>query len=183
MSLVLKIAASSSAEASSGLPLTRVSRSMLKIVSGGQTGADRAALDWAIANQVPHGGWCPAGRIAEDGTISDRYQLQECPGAIGGVADHQKGRGGPWAPLAAPVALRGLGGCPGWLDTGTQAHHAQCRRAPSLKGTRHRGIRVEGFGQYPGQIPLGRREIGGLPGVSIADRKPTCPQSSQLAHQ
>ena len=41
----------------------------LKIVSGGQTGADRAALDWAIAHQIPHRGWCPKGRLAEDGII------------------------------------------------------------------------------------------------------------------
>ena len=48
-----------------------------RIVSGGQTGADRAALDWAIANRVPHGGWCPAGRRAEDGMIDARYALTE----------------------------------------------------------------------------------------------------------
>lgn len=51
----------------------------LKIVSGGQTGADRAALDWAIAHNVPHGGWCPKGRLAEDGTIAPRYNLTETP--------------------------------------------------------------------------------------------------------
>lgn len=50
-----------------------------KIVSGGQTGADRAALDWAIDHGVAHGGWCPKGRCAEDGTIPDRYDLQEMP--------------------------------------------------------------------------------------------------------
>lgn len=50
-----------------------------RIVSGGQTGADRAALDWAIEHQVPHGGWCPAGRRAEDGTIPARYRLEELP--------------------------------------------------------------------------------------------------------
>jgi hypothetical protein len=49
----------------------------LKIVSGGQTGADLAALDWAIAHDVPHGGWCPNGRRAENGPIPDHYQLQE----------------------------------------------------------------------------------------------------------
>jgi hypothetical protein len=37
-----------------------------KIVSGAQTGADRAALDWAIFRDIPHGGWCPKGRKAED---------------------------------------------------------------------------------------------------------------------
>jgi hypothetical protein len=52
-----------------------------KIVSGGQTGADLAALDWAIANGIPHGGWCPKGRIAEDGATGNRYQLKETPNA------------------------------------------------------------------------------------------------------
>ncbi len=50
-----------------------------KIVSGGQTGADRAALDWAIENGIPHGGWCPKGRMAEDGPIPKRYNLTETP--------------------------------------------------------------------------------------------------------
>jgi len=49
----------------------------LRIISGGQTGADRAALDWAIEHGIPHGGWCPAGRKAEDGTLDPRYTLQE----------------------------------------------------------------------------------------------------------
>lgn len=49
----------------------------LTIVSGGQTGADRAALDFAIARDIPHGGWCPLGRRAEDGVLDPRYQLRE----------------------------------------------------------------------------------------------------------
>ena len=53
----------------------------LTIISGGQTGADRAALDWAIAHDVPHGGWCPKRRRAEDGPLSAQYQLQETPTA------------------------------------------------------------------------------------------------------
>src|SRR4051812_32778465 len=48
-----------------------------KIISGGQTGADRAALDVAITVGIPHGGWCPRGRLAEDGLIDERYQLAE----------------------------------------------------------------------------------------------------------
>ena len=52
-----------------------------KIISGGQTGADRAALDWAIANGVPHGGWCPLGRSAEDGVLASQYDLKETPTA------------------------------------------------------------------------------------------------------
>ncbi len=47
-----------------------------KIVSGGQTGVDRAALDVALERNIPCGGWCPKGRLAEDGPISDRYPLQ-----------------------------------------------------------------------------------------------------------
>lgn len=50
------------------------------IVSGGQTGADRAALDWAISKGIPHGGWCPRGRRAEDGKIAGRYHLRETQG-------------------------------------------------------------------------------------------------------
>ena len=52
-----------------------------QITSGGQTGADRSALDWAIANGIPHGGWCPKGRKAEDGRIPDDYRLQETASA------------------------------------------------------------------------------------------------------
>lgn len=50
-----------------------------KIVSGGQTGVDRAALDAAMAYDVSVGGWCPQGRRAEDGPIPDRYPLKETP--------------------------------------------------------------------------------------------------------
>lgn len=52
----------------------------LKIVTGGQTGADRAALDAALAAGVPCGGWCPADRAAEDGQIPDRYPLTPLAG-------------------------------------------------------------------------------------------------------
>lgn len=53
---------------------------MERIVSGGQTGVDRAALDVAMALGMHHGGWCPAGRRAEDGPIPHRYGLRETPG-------------------------------------------------------------------------------------------------------
>lgn len=52
-----------------------------RIVSGGQTGADRAALDWARLRGVPHGGWCPKGRLASDGPLPAHYQLQETESA------------------------------------------------------------------------------------------------------
>jgi hypothetical protein len=53
------------------------STSIARIISGGQTGVDRGALDAAIALGIPHGGWCPLGRRSEDGPIPGRYQLWE----------------------------------------------------------------------------------------------------------
>jgi len=54
---------------------------VLKVVSGGQTGVDRAALDAARAAGLPCGGWCPRGRLAEDGPIDAAYPLVETPSA------------------------------------------------------------------------------------------------------
>jgi hypothetical protein len=48
-----------------------------KIISGGQTGADQAALDVAINLGIPHGGWIPKGRRTESGTLPDKYKLKE----------------------------------------------------------------------------------------------------------
>jgi putative molybdenum carrier protein len=53
----------------------------LKIISGGQTGVDRGALDAALAFEVECGGWCPAGRLAEDGTIPEHYPVVELANA------------------------------------------------------------------------------------------------------
>ena len=52
-----------------------------KIISGGQTGADRAALDVAIELDISHCGWIPKGRKTEDCILPDKYQLQEMPTA------------------------------------------------------------------------------------------------------
>lgn len=49
----------------------------ITICSGGQSGVDRAALDFAIQNNIECGGWCPKGRLAEDGIIADSYPLEE----------------------------------------------------------------------------------------------------------
>jgi len=49
----------------------------LKIISGGQTGVDRAALDVALANGILCGGWCPTGRLDEFGKIPERYPVRE----------------------------------------------------------------------------------------------------------
>lgn len=56
-------------------------RCQIKIISGGQTGVDRAALDFAIQHGFEHGGWCPRGRLAEDGTIPPVFQLRETASA------------------------------------------------------------------------------------------------------
>ena len=56
-------------------------KSVIKIVSGGQTGADRAGLDSAIDWGIAHGGWCPKGRKAEDGAIPQSYDLLESTSA------------------------------------------------------------------------------------------------------
>lgn len=56
-----------------------IASSVQRLISGGQTGADRAALDVALALDIPHGGWVPRGRRAEDGPLDARYQMQETP--------------------------------------------------------------------------------------------------------
>jgi hypothetical protein len=50
-----------------------------KIISGGQTGVDRSALDAALTLNIPCGGWCPNGGKAEDGPIPPHFPLQETP--------------------------------------------------------------------------------------------------------
>ena len=49
----------------------------MKIISGGQTGVDRAALDVALQHEIECGGWCPAGRLDEFGRIPEHYPLRE----------------------------------------------------------------------------------------------------------
>src|SRR5262249_24171284 len=61
----------------------------MKIISGGQTGIDRAALDAALSLGVECGGWCPAKRWAEDGTIPERYPLSEI---LDGTTDERTAR-------------------------------------------------------------------------------------------
>lgn len=50
-----------------------------QIISGGQTGTDQAALQAAIDSGLSHGGWCPPGRICENGKIPDQFNLKETP--------------------------------------------------------------------------------------------------------
>ena len=57
----------------------------MKIISGGQTGVDRAALDVALKRRIECGGWCPTGRLDEFGRIPDQYPLQELE--VGGFTE------------------------------------------------------------------------------------------------
>ena len=59
----------------------RIASELLKVISGGQTGVDRGALDAALALEVECGGWCPAGRLAEDGEIPKHYPVVELANA------------------------------------------------------------------------------------------------------
>jgi hypothetical protein len=61
---------------------------LTKVISGGQTGVDRAALDAALAASFPCGGWCPEDRRAEDGPIAASYPLLAMPG--GGYAERTR---------------------------------------------------------------------------------------------
>src|SRR5260221_4757186 len=65
----------------SSTPKPHHSSCLITVVSGGQTGADRAALDWALTHGVECGGWCPKGRKAEDRPIDLKYPLKESPSA------------------------------------------------------------------------------------------------------
>ena len=64
-----------------GSDVPRGATRVLTVLSGGQTGVDRAALDVALELGLPCGGWCPRGRRAEDGELTARYPLRETPSA------------------------------------------------------------------------------------------------------
>lgn len=57
-------------------------RLIRKVISGGQTGVDRAALDAAMEAGIPTGGYCPLGRLSEDGTIPERYPMIELDSSV-----------------------------------------------------------------------------------------------------
>jgi len=82
-----------------------------KICSGGQQGADIAALDFAIKHGIAHGGWCPKGRRCDGGTISEQYKLREHPSdqypprTLLNVLDSQATIVFAWDPQSAGTAL------------------------------------------------------------------------------
>ena len=79
----------------------------LKIISGGQTGVDRAALDVALRHAIECGGWCPAGRLDEFGKIPDQYPVQELQG--GGFTERtlQNVKDSDGTVVIYPAELRG----------------------------------------------------------------------------
>src|SRR2546426_947181 len=77
----------------------------VKIISGGQTGVDRAALDAALKHGIDCGGWCPAGRFDESGKIPERYPLTEITKDI--KEGRSPGRPGGDLEAAAPWELHG----------------------------------------------------------------------------
>jgi hypothetical protein len=98
-----------------------------KIVSGGQTGVDRAALDAALAHDVPVGGWCPKGRRAEDGVIPDRYPLRETPSEEYAQRTAWNVRDSDGTLLIAPAPLQGGTAltCTEAKDRGTPVLHVR----------------------------------------------------------
>ena len=77
------------------------------IVSGGQTGVDRAALDLALDLGLAAGGWCPAGRWAEDGAVPRRYPLRETSSADPAVRTRRNVRDSDATLILSPVPLAG----------------------------------------------------------------------------
>ena len=92
---------------------------LVKIVSGGQTGVDRGALDAALAAGFPCGGWCPADRRAEDGSII-RHIMPHPSHRLGAALKGVRRR---FAPRSAAVSADAFAGS--WVST---AHAAECDR-------------------------------------------------------
>ena len=79
----------------------------LKIISGGQTGVDRAALDVALRHGIECGGWCPAGRLDEFGKIPDHYPIQQLQGGSFTERTLQNVKNSDGTVVIYPVELRG----------------------------------------------------------------------------
>jgi hypothetical protein len=105
---------------------TPVGRGPVKrVISGGQTGVDRAALDAALALGLPCGGWCPRDRHAEDGRIDERYPLVETDSPDPAVRTRRNAAGADGTLILAP---------PGELTGGTAltAREAETLGRPCL---------------------------------------------------
>ena len=117
------------------------------IVSGGQTGVDRAALDVAIMLGFAHGGWCPAGRLAEDGPIDAHYALRETASAAYDVRTERNvvdsdgtlvlASGEPRGAAPSPAVSPARTGSRCWSSTSPRPHRPQ-RSTPGSTPTRSR---------------------------------------------
>lgn len=141
---------------------------LTQVVSGGQTGVDRAALDAAMAAGIPVGGWCPRGRRAEDGAIHARYPLRETR------SDRYPAR------TAANVrdADATLVLAPGPLTGGTRLTVDEARR----RGRPYRVVDLEAAG--PPEVDAVRAwiEAGGHAVLNVAGpRESTCPGVGRVA--
>lgn len=76
-------------------------------MSGGQTGVDRAALDCAMELGLEVGGWCPAGRRSEDGTIPEKYPLTETDSKNYAVRTRYNARDSDGTLIVSPLPLTG----------------------------------------------------------------------------
>jgi len=98
---------------------------LARILSGGQSGVDRAALDAAGEIGVEHGGWCPKGRWAEDGPIPPRYTLRETPSANPAQRTEWNVRDSD-ATLALLLGRPALGGTALTIELARQAEKPLC---------------------------------------------------------
>lgn len=132
---------------------------MLRIVSGGQTGVDRAALDVALTLGLPCGGFCPRGRRAEDGPIAPEYPLVETP-----TDDYAERTLRNVRSTDATLLL-----VDGAMDPGTRLTAelavTECRRAP--RGAQRRGPSGE---LRPRHLPACGRVVARRPGRARATR-------------
>ncbi len=78
-----------------------------QIISGGQTGADQAALDVAIKCDLPHGGWILKGRLSENGPLPEKYDLQELPTAEYAMRTEKNVRDADWTLILSHGDLTG----------------------------------------------------------------------------
>lgn len=107
---------------------------LVKIISGGQTGVDRAALDVALELELPCGGWCPRGRRAEGGRIPRRYPLQETRSRNYSVRTARNVRESDGTLILTRARLEGGTGLTRYLaeDAGKPCHVVDFARLPDM---------------------------------------------------